>query len=148
MLDTLNWSELKKPDSLYIADKISFSETVQYNNYVQYMQMINLFRDPECKSVVITLQDEPAQGTLSMVTVDNSTRSDVIDAMQKKIDEQDSYIKTLQQQIDLHAASNEAIHITSSMEVKVSDDTKCVDVLWVLDQDIQYRKKVNNIIDQ
>lgn len=93
------------------------------------MQMVNLFRDPECKSVIITLQDEPAQGTLSMATVDNSTRSDVIDAMQKKIDEQDSYIKTLQQQIDSHAASNGAIHVSPPMEVEVSDDTKCVDVL-------------------
>ena len=100
------------------------------------MQMINLLRDPECKSVVITLQDEPAQGTLSMVTVDNSTRSDVIDAMQKKIDEQDSYIKTLQQQIDSHAASNTAVSVTPSMEVKVSDDTKCT--VSLLEQDTQY----------
>ena len=93
------------------------------------MQMVNLFRDPECKSVVITLQDEPAQTTLSMVTADNSTRSDVIETMQKKIDEQDSYIKTLQQQLDSHAASNGTIHVTPSMEGKVSDDIKCVDVL-------------------
>ncbi len=93
------------------------------------MQMINLFRDPECKSVVITLNDEPAQGTLSMVTGDNSnsTRRDIIDTMQKKIDEQDSYIKTLQLQIDSHAACGD-INITQPMEMEVSDDTKCVEV--------------------
>jgi hypothetical protein len=93
------------------------------------MQMINLFRDPECKSVVITLNDEPAQGTLSTVTGDNSssTRKDVIDAMQKKIDEQDSYIKALQLQIDSHAACG-TINITQPMEMEVSDDTKCVEV--------------------
>lgn len=87
--------------------------------------MINLFRDPECKSVVITLHDEPAQGTLSMVTADNSnsTRSDVIDAMQKKIDEQDSYIKTLQLQLDSHAACG-AIHVTPPMETEVANYTK------------------------
>ena len=67
--------------------------------------MVNLFRDPECKSVIVTLKDEPTQGTLSMVTVDNSTRSDVIDAMQKRIDEQDSYIKKLELQIDSYQQS-------------------------------------------
>ena len=84
--------------------------------------MINLFRDPECKSVIITLNDEPAQGTLSMVTVDNSnqsTRSDIIVAMQKKIDEQDSYIKTLQLQLDSHAACG-AIRVTPPMETELS----------------------------
>lgn len=85
--------------------------------------MVNLFRDPECKSVVVTLKDEPTQGTLSMVTVDNSTRSDVIDAMQKRIDEQDSYIKKLELQIDSYAA----IHTTPPLEV--SDTTKDVDAL-------------------
>ena len=141
MLDVLDRSELRRligPKCIIIIiataiiivhvcstdHNIMIIQVLMHGDYVN-LQMINLFRDPECKSVVITLHDEPAQGMLSTVTADNSnsTRSDVIDAMQKKIDEQDSYIKTLQLQLDSHAECG-AIHVIPPMETEVANDTK------------------------
>ena len=64
--------------------------------------MINLYRDPQCKSVVIKMQPEDIDGQNTEPTTDGFANGHDIKTMKKKIKELESFIQSQQSQLDLY----------------------------------------------
>ena len=65
--------------------------------------MIGLYRDPQCKSVAVTIKPKDIPGTTnSETTFDGFMNSNAFVAMQKKITELETHIQVQQRQLDIY----------------------------------------------
>ena len=82
--------------------------------------MISLYRDPECKTVVIKLQPKDIDGQKTDNTVDGLARSDDAVTMKKRIKELESHIQSQQRQLDSFTNRDGSLSISSEREKSLS----------------------------
>ena len=77
-----------------------------------FEQMINLYRDPKCKSVTVKIKPKDVPGT-TKTAFDNFVGSQNVETMQKKIKELESRVELQQRQIKFYTECNSSSDIHS-----------------------------------
>ena len=77
--------------------------------------MVSLYRDPDCKTVVVKISPEEVPGTSMDNLSENAVQSHNLETMQKKIKELESRVQSQQKQLDLYAERDGSLHISSEL---------------------------------
>lgn len=73
--------------------------------------MVSLYRDPDCKTVVLQISHEEIPGSTSMNNLADTSQT--TEKMKNKIKELESRVQSQQQMLDLYAERDGSSHITS-----------------------------------
>ena len=85
--------------------------------------MIILYRDPQCKSVVVKIEPEDVPGTTETV-FDSFVSSQAYDKMQKKIKDLESQVQLQERKLKLYSERDGSLNVSPEVEKSLSQGSK------------------------
>ena len=87
-----------------------------------HMQMITLYRDPQCKKVALSIKPKDIPGTKceQLKSFHGFMDGHTMQAMQKKIKELELRVQSQQKQLDSYAKHNGSLQTTQKMDKSTS----------------------------